>query len=219
MKSRYSLVRGDRILPATILGLSSQVPCTGADLLRSLMLLRGRILLATIFLLPSHGPCTTCRCLQGWLVWDQPLFQTTRPPTRCASAPSIPLGSECVLLLSRSSDHPMPASLLPLLHLSSFPCSRESIERLLLAPVVVLGPREPPAAFAISRFLREAQISTGRMSFSIGASRSLAIIMSLELPRPSAGLSLKKAGRGGGWRVGSPWKRGFPGGTFLTPSS
>lgn len=155
MKSRYSLVRGDRILPATILGLSSQVPCTGADLLRSLMLLRGRILLATIFLLPSHGPCTTCRCLQGWLVWDQPLFQTTRPPTRCASAPSIPLGSECVLLLSRSSDHPMPASRLPLLHLSSFPCSRESIERLLLAPVVVLGPREPPAAFAISQFLRE----------------------------------------------------------------
>ena len=34
MKSRYSLVRGDRILPATILGLSSHVPWTGADLLR-----------------------------------------------------------------------------------------------------------------------------------------------------------------------------------------
>jgi len=72
MKSRYSLVRGDKILPPTILGLSSHEPRTGADLLRSLVLVRGRILLATIFLLPSHGPCTTSRCLQGLRVWDQP---------------------------------------------------------------------------------------------------------------------------------------------------
>ena len=66
-------------------------------------------------------------------------------------------------------------------------------------------------------FRQRAKISTGRMSFCIGASRPLAIIMrrSLELPRPSAGLSLKKADRGECWLVGSPWKQGFP--SFLVP--
>ena len=158
IKSRYSLVRGDRILPATILGLSSHVPWTGADLLRSLTLVLGRSLLPTIFLLPSHGPCTTCRCLQGCLVWDQPLSQTSRPPTRCASAPSIPLRSECVQLLSRSSDHPMPASRLPLLHppttFPPFPAGGNQLGGCwwLQWSSLVLG---RPAAFAISQLLRE----------------------------------------------------------------
>ena len=151
MNSRYSLVRGDRILPPTIRGLSSQVPCTGADLLRSLTLVLGSNLPATILLLPSHGPCTTCLALPR--LGDS---QTSRPPTRCASLPSMTLLSSQgvqLLSLSISSTYPMATSRLPLLLPPAtfpppFPAAGDQLEGCCRWSSLVL--RRPLACVAIS---------------------------------------------------------------------